>query len=113
MPPPPPPELALAVTLIDPELLPPGFGLLTVTANVPGAPCEPFAVSCVDETYFVERAAPANRTCEPLTKLEPLMVSENPPTVKEEGETLPSVGVGFQSVTLLVAVAFASAAAEA
>ena len=98
---------------MDPELLPPGFGLLTVTANVPAAACEPLAVSSVEERYFVARAAPANRTCEPLTKLEPLMVRENAPTVKEAGETLPSVGAGFQSVTLLVALAFASAAAEA
>ena len=101
------------MTLIDPEVLPPGSGLLTLTTNVPAMVCEPVAVSCVAETYFVVSAAPPNRTSEPLTKLEPLMVRENAPTVKEDGETLPSAGVGFHSVTSLLAVADASAAAEA
>src|SRR5580692_9429708 len=45
-----PPDCALTVTLIEPDTLTPGFGLLTLTANVPAEASEPVAVSFVAET---------------------------------------------------------------
>ena len=45
-----PPDCDVTVTLITPELLLPGFGLLTVTANIPAEGAEPVAVSFVAET---------------------------------------------------------------
>jgi hypothetical protein len=40
-----PPDCDVTVTLIPLELLLPGFGLLTLTANIPALGAEPVAVS--------------------------------------------------------------------
>jgi hypothetical protein len=40
-----PPDCDVTVTLIPAEVLLPGFGLLTVTANIPALGAVPFAVS--------------------------------------------------------------------
>ena len=45
-----PPDCEVTVTFTAPELLPPGFGLLTVMANIPAEGAEPVAVSFVAET---------------------------------------------------------------
>jgi hypothetical protein len=70
-----PPDCEVTVTLMPEEVLLPGFGLLTLTANIPALDSEPVAVSCVDETTAVFTAAPPNSTCVPLTKLAPVTVS--------------------------------------
>jgi len=44
------PPVEVTVTLTEPDVLLPGFGLLTETANVPAVVAEPVAVSCIDET---------------------------------------------------------------
>ena len=96
-----------------PEVLPPGFGLLTPTVYVPAFGAEPVAVSCCAETNLVATAAPPKSSCAPDTKLLPLIVSVYAPAVKLAGLTLPMLGVGFHKVTSLVALAAASAAAVA
>src|SRR5271156_3314102 len=105
-----PPDCEVTVTLIAPELLLPGFGLLTLTANVPALGADPVAVSCVAETNVVLIAAPPNDTCAPLTNLLPVSVSEDAPAVNVAGLTLLSTGVSFHSVTSLVPFALESAA---
>src|SRR5580700_11955931 len=62
-----PPDCEVTVTLIAEEVLLPGFGLLTLTPNIPALASEPVAVSFVDETKAVLTAAPPNSTCAPLT----------------------------------------------
>src|SRR5580698_1569739 len=47
--PPPPPDCAVTVTLIEPDALLPGLGLLTVTAKVPALVSVPVAVSFAEE----------------------------------------------------------------
>ena len=95
------------------EVLPPGFGLLTLTVNVPALGAEPVAVSCPAETNLVVTAVPPNSTCAPGTKLLPLIVSVYAPAAKLGGLTLLIAGVGFHSVTLLVAFTAEFAAAVA
>lgn len=104
---------AVTVTLTVGEVLPPGFGLLTATANVPAVGAEPVAVSWLAETNLVVTAAPPNSTCAPGTKLLPAIVSVYAPAVKLGGLTLLIAGVGFHSVTLLVPLAAEFAAAVA
>ena len=58
-------------------------------------------------------ALPPKLTCAPDTKLLPVIVSEYAPAVKLAGLTLLIAGVGFHSVTSLVALAEESAAAVA
>src|ERR1700683_88808 len=70
-----PPDCEVTVTLMAEEVLLPGFGLLTLTPNIPALDCEPDAVSFVAETKVVVTAAPPNKTCAPLTKLLPVTVS--------------------------------------
>ena len=70
-----PPDCEVTVTLIAEDVLLPGFGLLTLTPNIPALVSEPVAVSFVDETKVVVTAAPPNSTCAPLTKLLPITVS--------------------------------------
>src|ERR1700735_22652 len=70
-----PPDCEVTVTLMLAEVLLPGFGLLTLTPNIPALASEPVAVSFVDETKVVVTAAPPNNTCAPLTKLLPVTVS--------------------------------------
>jgi hypothetical protein len=58
----------------------------------------------------VDSIVPPNEICAPLTKLLPWAVSVKAPTGMLMGLTLLSTGTGFHRVTLLVPVAFASAA---
>src|SRR5580704_9817256 len=69
-----PPE-EVTVTLKGADMLLPGFGLLTITPKLPTVFAEPVAVSVVDETKVVFAEAPPNRTCAPLTKCVPAIVS--------------------------------------
>lgn len=71
-----PPDCDVTVTLIALEVLPPGFGLLTLTANVPADGAEPVAESFVADTKDVVSTAPPNRTCEPLMNFDPVTVNE-------------------------------------
>jgi len=45
-----PPEGVVTLTLIEPDVLLPGLGLVTVTAYIPAVASEPVAVSLVDDT---------------------------------------------------------------
>ena len=90
--------------MIEPDALPPGFGLLTLTPNIPADASEPVAVSCVAETKVVASAEPPKETCAPFTKWLPLTVKVNEPAVKVEGLTLLMAGVGFHKVTALGAL---------
>ena len=103
-----PPDGAVTVTLIEPDALPPGFGLLTLTPKVPADASEPVAVSCVAETKVVPSAEPPKETCAPFTKWLPLTVSVNEPAVKVEGLTPLMAGVGFHNVTVLDALTLES-----
>ena len=61
------------------------------------------AVSWVDETYVVVRAAPFHRTEEPVTKPVPVTVRVNadPPAVAELGEMEVRVGTGLFAVLMM------------
>lgn len=96
-------------TLIAPEVLLPGAGLLTLTPNVPFDEAAPVAVSVVEETNVVATGLPAKSTCAPLTKPLPVTVREIEPTEKLAGVTELIEGVGFSSVTVLLAFAVGSA----
>ena len=61
------------------------------------------AVSCVRDTKVVVRAVPPNSTWEPVTKLAPVTVSEKLPTGSTVGLTLWGTGIGFCTVTELLA----------
>ena len=98
----------MTVTLMEPDALPPGFGLLTLTPNIPADASEPVAVSCVAETKVVASAEPPKETCAPFTKWLPLTVNVNAPAVKVEGLTLLMAGVGFHNVTALDALTLES-----
>ena len=100
-------------TFTDPDVLAPGFGLLTATANVPAAEAAPVAVNLAAETKVVVSVAPPNVTCAPFTNSLPLIVKVKLPTANVCGLTLLSTGAGFQSVRVLVAVAVESAALTA
>ena len=93
-----------------PEVLPPGAGLLTLTPKIPFMLAVPVAVRLVDETNVVFIATPANSTCAPGINPLPVTVREIDPTERLLGVTALTEGVGFISVTLLVALAVASAA---
>jgi hypothetical protein len=103
-----PPEVTC--TSIAPDMLLPGFGLLTLTPTCPADCAVPVAVSVVEDTTVVASAVPPNWTCAPLTKLLPDTVREKLPVPKVIGETLLMTGVGFQIVTSAVPNALESAA---
>lgn len=108
-----PPDCAVTVTVRLADALPPGFGLLTLTLYVPAVASDPVAVSWLAETNLVVTAPPPKIACAPETKLLPVIVSEYAPAVKLAGLTLLMAGVGFHSVTSLVALTEESAAAVA
>ena len=93
------------VRLMADELLAPGLGLLTLTANDPDAVWLPEAVNCVALTNVVVNATPARLTCAPLTKLLPVMATVKLPAFIVEGEMLLRIGVGLSSVTAALALA--------
>jgi len=97
-------------TLTDPDEVLPGFGLVTLTENVPGVFAFPVAVSFDALTKVVVSAEPAKVTCAPDTKSLPFTVMAKAPVGKLAGTTLASPGVGFKSVTALVPFALESAA---
>src|SRR6266404_5372508 len=79
------------------EVPPPGAGVTTVTCGVPAVARSDAgiaAVSWVALTKVVVRAAPFQRTLEPLTKLLPFRVRMKaaPPTLVPEGDSAVSVG---------------------
>src|SRR6267143_5615650 len=87
------------------EVPPPGAGVTTVTdavAAVARSAAGMAAVSCVALTKVVVRAAPFQRTVEPLPKLLPFTASVNaaPPTLALEGESDASVGTGLVIVNV-------------
>lgn len=84
-----------------------------MTEKVPAADADPVAVSFVAEMKVVLSAAPSNKTCAPLTKLRPFIVSVNAPAANDCGLTLPRVGDAFHSVSVVVAVALGSTALTA
>ena len=47
------------------ELALPGFGFMTVIANVPADEAVPVAVNCADDRNVVLKGEPANSTCAP------------------------------------------------
>src|SRR6266404_29508 len=120
---------------MDPEVPPPGAGVATVICAVPAAvtsAAEMAAVSCVALTKVVVRAAPFQRTMEPLTKPLPFTRSVSGPvpavapvgvspvspgagllTVKVCAAEVPPPGVGVTTVTCGVPAAATSAAAMA
>src|SRR5438093_10787176 len=62
------------------DVPPPGGALTPVTCGVPATGTSAAAtvtVSCVADTYVVERAVPFQRTTEPATKFVPVTVSVN------------------------------------
>jgi hypothetical protein len=82
-------------------MLLPGSGFWTVTGKVPAVEAVPVAVSCMEETKVVERAAPLRRTCAPEMKDVPETVREKLPKFVDAGEMPARVGVGLRSVTAL------------
>src|SRR5438874_1040926 len=120
---------------MDPEVPPPGAGVATVICAVPAAAtsaAEMAAVSCVPLRNVVVRAAPFQRTAEPLTKPLPFTRSVSGPvpavapvgvspvspgagllTVKVCAAEVPPPGVGVTTVTCGVPAAATSAAAMA
>src|SRR5204863_9190581 len=90
------------------EVPPPGAGVTTVTCGVPAVARSEAgiaAVSWVALTNVVVRAAPLQRTLEPLTKLLPVTVRVKaaPPTLALEGESDVSVGAGLFTVNVCAA----------
>src|SRR5205823_13792749 len=82
------------------EVPPPGAGVTTVTCGVPAdarSEAGIAAASWVALTKVVVRAAPFQRTLEPLTKLLPfrVRVKAAPPTVALAGDSDVSVGAGL------------------
>jgi len=88
-----------SLTLLD--VLLPGAGLTTVTANVPAEDAAPVAVSCVAETNVVWSGVVPRSTWAPFANLLPVTVSVKPPVPVLAGLMPVSTGVGFISVTLL------------
>ena len=101
--------LPCTTRLIEDELLAPGFGLLTVTANVPEVVWLPEAVSCVALTNVVLKGAPDRATCAPFTKLLPVTTSVKLPALNVDGIMSLRIGVGLSSVTFALVLAVASA----
>jgi hypothetical protein len=87
----------------------PGSGLLTATAKVPAVGALPVAVSCVEEMKVVFKVAAPRSTCDPLTKLLPVAVTVKFPTLTDGGLRPVNTGIGFSTVTALVAKALESA----
>src|SRR5438552_1806601 len=103
---------------MDPEVPPPGAGVATVICAVPAAAtsaAEMAAVSCVALRNVVVRAAPFQRTVEPLTKPLPFTVSVSGafPAVAPVGDSPAPPGAGGTTVTCGVPAAPTSAAAMA
>jgi hypothetical protein len=94
--------------LTAPEALPPGFGFVTLTANIPAEASDPVAVSFVAEIKVVVNAAPPNITCAPFTNWLPFTVSVKAPVENVAGAALETLGVSFQSVTALDALTLES-----
>jgi len=70
----------------------------------------PFAVNCVDEFTVVARPLPFSRTFAPLTKFVPITTNVKAPVFAAAGLMPVIVGVGFISVTALLALFVVSAA---
>jgi hypothetical protein len=104
-----PPPLEVTCKFCEPEVALPGLGFTTTTENVPAEGALPVAVSCVADTKVVAIGEPANITCAPLTKLLPFTVIVKLPEETDAGEMLVSKGAGFQSVTVPLPDAEASA----
>jgi hypothetical protein len=77
---------------------------------VPALDAVPVAVNCVDEFTVVESALPFSKTLAPPTNLLPVTVSVKFPVFVAAGLIPVIVGVGFISVTPLVALADVSTA---
>ena len=83
------------------DVPPPGPGVKTVIEAVPEIEtslARIVACNCVPPIHAVWRAAPFQRTSDPLMKLLPLTVNVNPgpPAPAAFGDTLDSVGTGFE-----------------
>ena len=89
-------------------------GLTTVTGTVPATAMSAAAIAAVNRvelTNVLVRAAPFQRTLEPLTKLVPLTVSVNagPPAATLFGDSELTVGAG--GATLVIVLLFSRQAA--
>src|SRR5439155_320716 len=98
----------LTVKVCAAEVPPPGVGVTTVTCGVPAAATSAAAmaaVSCVALTKVVVRAAPSQRTVEPLTKLVPVTVSVRAalPADVLVGDSVESVGEGLLTLNVCAA----------
>src|SRR5256884_426294 len=93
---------------MDPEVPPPGAGVATVICAVPAAvtsAAEMAAVSCVALTKVVVRAAPFQRTVEPLTKRLPITVTLRAACPAEvlAGDSVERAGEGLLTLTACAA----------
>jgi hypothetical protein len=87
------------------ELIEPGSGFTTSTATAPTCAevAVPLAVNCVLETNVVASVVPPNETVAPLTNALPVIVNVNVPTFTCGGDIPVTTGMGFSSVTALLA----------
>jgi hypothetical protein len=92
------------------EVLAPGSGFPTATGKLPADDAEPVAVSWVEEIKVVAIGAEESSTCAPGTKLLPVIARLKAPVPVLEGVIPAMVGVGFNSVTALEALAEEEAA---
>jgi hypothetical protein len=92
-----------ALMLFEP--IAPGSGFITSTATVPtcAAVAVPVAVNCVPDTKLVVSAVPPKETVAPLTKSLPVIINVNVPTLTCGGDIPVTIGIGFSSVTALLA----------
>src|SRR5947207_2348522 len=99
----------LTVNVSAPEVPPPGVGEKTVRDAVPAVAMSPAVIAACNWvllTNVVVRAAPFQRTTDPLTKFVPFTVSVKgaAPEVAVLGESDPSVGTGLVGMMLIVKV---------
>lgn len=95
----------ITVNICDPEVPPPGVGLVTVIVEVPADAISEaliVAVSCVEETNVVARAEPFQLTTDPEIKSLPLRtrVKSDPPEKVDVGEMEASTGTVLLAVNV-------------
>jgi hypothetical protein len=98
---------AVIANVTEFEIPPPGDGLKTVTAALPGPAMSPAgiaAVTCPALTKVVGRSAPFQRTTDVEMKLLPFTVSVKaaPPAIADVGLMLVMLGTGFAAVIVNV-----------
>jgi hypothetical protein len=86
-------------------VLAPGSGFSTDIGKLPAVGAVPVAVSWVEETNVVDMGADESSTWAPRMKFVPVIVMLNAPVPVLDGVMPATVGVGFNRVTALEAVA--------